>query len=67
MKVIIHSSVSLDGSLLGFEIDIASHYKIESSYKADIHPIGTRINMRLKKSRAMGNGELWLVFGILCA
>ena len=41
MKVIIHSSVSLDGSLLGFEVDMAAHYRIAGSYKADIHLIGS--------------------------
>ena len=41
MKVIVHSSVSLDGSLLGFEVDMAAHYRIVGSYKADIHLIGS--------------------------
>lgn len=41
MKVIIHSSVSLDGSLLGFKVDMAAHYRIVGSYKADIHLIGS--------------------------
>lgn len=41
MKVIVHSSISLDGSLLGFEVDMAAHYKIAGSYKADIHLIGS--------------------------
>jgi 2,5-diamino-6-(ribosylamino)-4(3H)-pyrimidinone 5'-phosphate reductase len=41
MKVIVHSSVSLDGSLLGFEVDMATHYQIAGSYKADVHLIGS--------------------------
>ncbi|MCJ7526023.1 MAG: dihydrofolate reductase family protein [Candidatus Aminicenantes bacterium] len=41
MKVIMHSSISLDGSLLGFEVDMAAHYRIAGSYKADIHLIGS--------------------------
>ncbi len=41
MKVIMHSSVSLDGSLLGFEVDMAAHYKIAGSFKADIHLVGS--------------------------
>jgi 2,5-diamino-6-(ribosylamino)-4(3H)-pyrimidinone 5'-phosphate reductase len=41
MKVILHSSVSMDGSLLGFEVDMAAHYKIAGSYKADIHLVGS--------------------------
>ncbi len=40
-KVIIHSSVSLDGSLLGFEVDMNTHYGIVGSYKADVHLIGS--------------------------
>ncbi|MFH1351983.1 MAG: RibD family protein [bacterium] len=40
-KVIIHSSISLDGSLLGFEVDMQQHYHIAGSYKADIHLIGS--------------------------
>ena len=41
MKLIIHSSVSLDGSLLGFEVDMANHYKIIGNYKAGIHLVGS--------------------------
>jgi 2,5-diamino-6-(ribosylamino)-4(3H)-pyrimidinone 5'-phosphate reductase len=41
LKVIIHSSVSLDGSLLGFDVDMAAHYRIAGSYKADIHLVGS--------------------------
>jgi 2,5-diamino-6-(ribosylamino)-4(3H)-pyrimidinone 5'-phosphate reductase len=41
MKVIMHSSVSLDGSLLGFDVDMAAHYRIVGSYKADIHLVGS--------------------------
>lgn len=41
MKVIVHNSVSLDGSLLGFEIDMAAHYYMAGSYKADIHLVGS--------------------------
>jgi 2,5-diamino-6-(ribosylamino)-4(3H)-pyrimidinone 5'-phosphate reductase len=41
MKVIVHNSVSLDGSLLGFEVDMAAHYRIAGNYKADIHLIGS--------------------------
>ncbi len=41
MRVIIHNSLSLDGSLLGFDIDMAMHYKIAGSFKADIHLVGS--------------------------
>ncbi len=40
-KVILHSSVSLDGSLLGFDVDMAAHYQIAGSYAADVHLIGS--------------------------
>jgi len=41
MKVIIHSSVSLDGSLLGFAVDMRAHYRIVGSYGADVHLVGS--------------------------
>jgi 2,5-diamino-6-(ribosylamino)-4(3H)-pyrimidinone 5'-phosphate reductase len=41
MKVIVHNSISLDGSLLGFAVDMAVHYKIAGSFKADIHLVGS--------------------------
>ncbi len=40
-KVILHSSISLDGSILGFDVDMEKHYQIVGSYKADIHLIGS--------------------------
>lgn len=40
-KVILHSSVSLDGSLLGFAVDMNTHYQIVGSYKADVHLVGS--------------------------
>ncbi|MFH0800757.1 MAG: dihydrofolate reductase family protein [bacterium] len=40
-KVILHSSISLDGSVLGFDVDMEKHYQIVGSYKADIHLIGS--------------------------
>lgn len=41
MKVIVHNSLSLDGSLLGFEVDMAVHYKIAGSFRADFHLVGS--------------------------
>lgn len=41
MKVIIHNSISLDGSLLGFDADLALHYKVASGFRADIHLVGS--------------------------
>ncbi|MCX7000921.1 MAG: dihydrofolate reductase family protein [Candidatus Sumerlaeota bacterium] len=40
-KVILHSSISLDGSVLGFDVDMEKHYQIAGSYKADVHLIGS--------------------------
>lgn len=40
-KVILHSSTSIDGSLLGFDVDMKSHYQIVGNYKADVHLIGS--------------------------
>ncbi len=41
LKVIVHNSVSVDGSLLGFAVDMATHYKIAGNFKADIHLLGS--------------------------
>ncbi|MFA5780083.1 MAG: dihydrofolate reductase family protein [Elusimicrobiota bacterium] len=41
LKVILHSSISLDGSILGFDVDMEKHYQIVGNYKADIHLIGS--------------------------
>ncbi len=41
-EIIIHNSVSLDGSLTGFMPDMALHYKIAGEYKPDAHLIGSR-------------------------
>jgi 2,5-diamino-6-(ribosylamino)-4(3H)-pyrimidinone 5'-phosphate reductase len=54
MKVIVHNSTSLDGSLLGFEVDMAAHYRIAGGFKADIHLVGSTtalegLNMFYKK------------------
>ncbi len=40
-KVIIHNSVSLDGSLTSFEPNMALHYQIAGNYKPDAHLIGS--------------------------
>jgi 2,5-diamino-6-(ribosylamino)-4(3H)-pyrimidinone 5'-phosphate reductase len=41
LKVIVHNSVSLDGSLLGFAVDMAAHYRIAGGFKADIQLVGS--------------------------
>jgi 2,5-diamino-6-(ribosylamino)-4(3H)-pyrimidinone 5'-phosphate reductase len=38
--IIVHNSVSLDGSLTGFMPDMDLHYKIAGEYKPDAHLIG---------------------------
>jgi 2,5-diamino-6-(ribosylamino)-4(3H)-pyrimidinone 5'-phosphate reductase len=40
-KVILHNSVSLDGSLTDFEPNMELHYKIAGNYNADAHLIGS--------------------------
>jgi 2,5-diamino-6-(ribosylamino)-4(3H)-pyrimidinone 5'-phosphate reductase len=41
MKVIMHNSVSLDGSFVGFDVDMGTHYKIAAGFKADATLIGS--------------------------
>jgi len=40
-KVIIHNSVSIDGSLSSFEPNMELHYQIAGLYKPDVHLIGS--------------------------
>jgi len=40
-KVIIHNSVSIDGSLSSFEPNMELHYRIAGTFKPDIHLIGS--------------------------
>ena len=40
-KVIMHNSVSLDGSFINFEVNMGLHYQIAGKYKPDIHLIGS--------------------------
>jgi len=42
MKVILHNSISLDGSFLNFEVNMGIHYQITGNYKADAHLIGSK-------------------------
>ena len=41
-KVILHNTMSLDGSLTGFEPNLEIHYQIARSYQADVHFVGSR-------------------------
>jgi len=40
-KVIIHNSISLDGSLANFEVNMGLHYQIAGNFKPDAHFIGS--------------------------
>lgn len=40
-KIILHNSISLDGSLTNFEVNMELHYKIAGKYKPDAHLIGS--------------------------
>ena len=40
-KVIIHNTVSLDGSIKDFEVDLNLHYQIANEFEADTHLIGS--------------------------
>lgn len=39
-EIIIHNSISIDGSLTGFMPDMGLHYKIAGDYKPDAHILG---------------------------
>lgn len=40
-ELIIHNSISLDGSVTGFMPDMALHYQIANGYKPHAHLIGS--------------------------
>jgi 2,5-diamino-6-(ribosylamino)-4(3H)-pyrimidinone 5'-phosphate reductase len=40
-KVIVHNSISIDGSLTNFELNIPLHYQLAGSFKADLHLVGS--------------------------
>jgi 2,5-diamino-6-(ribosylamino)-4(3H)-pyrimidinone 5'-phosphate reductase len=40
-KIIIHNSVSLDGSLTNFEVNMPLHYQLAGRFKADMHLVGS--------------------------
>jgi len=40
-KVIIHNSISLDGSLTNFDVNMGLHYQIAGNYKPEVHLIGS--------------------------
>lgn len=40
-EIIVHNSISLDGSLVDFEVNMGLHYQIAGQYNADAHLIGS--------------------------
>jgi 2,5-diamino-6-(ribosylamino)-4(3H)-pyrimidinone 5'-phosphate reductase len=54
-KIILHNSISLDGSLINFDVNMELHYKIVSSYKPDAHLIGSQT---IKKGLELYGGNL---------
>ena len=40
-KVIIHNSISIDGSFTNFEPNMGLHYQIAGNYKLDVHLVGS--------------------------
>jgi len=40
-KVIVHNSISIDGSLVNFDVNMNLHYQITSGFKADMHLVGS--------------------------
>ena len=40
-EVIVHNSISLDGSLTGFEPNMELHYRIAGEYEPNVHLIGS--------------------------
>jgi 2,5-diamino-6-(ribosylamino)-4(3H)-pyrimidinone 5'-phosphate reductase len=40
-KIVIHNSISLDGSLTNFEPNMGLHYQIAGNYRPDVHLIGS--------------------------
>jgi 2,5-diamino-6-(ribosylamino)-4(3H)-pyrimidinone 5'-phosphate reductase len=55
IKIIIHNSISIDGSLTGFMPDMEVHYRIAGQYKPDIHLIGSNT---IKSGIEMFGGEV---------
>jgi hypothetical protein len=55
LEIIIHNSISIDGSLTGFMPDMGLHYKIAGDYKPDAHLIGADTVIR---GNEMFGGEI---------
>ena len=53
-KVILHNSISLDGSLTGFDVNMGLHYRLAATYKPQAHLIGS--NTLKTGIESYGNG-----------
>lgn len=53
-KILIHNSISIDGSLTDFEPNMELHYKIVGSFRPDMHLIGS--NTIIKGIELYGDG-----------
>ncbi len=40
-NIILHNSISIDGSLVNFEVNMGLHYQIAGKYKPDAHLVGS--------------------------
>ena len=74
-RVIVHNSISVDGSLINFEVNMPLHYKIAGHFNADIHLVGSNtaksgIDLFLKEipqetlddfKKPIKNGILWAI------
>ena len=74
-KLIVHNSISIDCSLLNFEVNMPLHYQIAGGFKADMHLVGSNtvkagIDLFLKEipretkcdyRKPEKNGLLWVV------
>jgi len=45
-QVIFHNTISLDGAVDGFEMDLALHYKIAGGFAAEAHLVGSATALR---------------------
>ncbi len=41
LKAVMHNSVSLDGAMLGFDVNMELHYRIAGRYAADVQLVGS--------------------------
>jgi 2,5-diamino-6-(ribosylamino)-4(3H)-pyrimidinone 5'-phosphate reductase len=39
--VVVHNSISADGAVAGFEVDLGLHYGLASAFDADVHLVGS--------------------------